>query len=206
MTSKGPGPLGQPPDVHSQLSRGPSGHALDALKGAQPSPHTPTSRRGGTRRALEPTDFRRALSAGGSPPLAAAWRRKALADRGQLCQAPCGGSSHRELGEGAGWRRGALHHRADNRLCSGVQAILSTARNSWPDISCLLETTYTAHSQVLPFPPPHNPGSELAQKKLHSVTLAYAPTPQARRRLGVAGEQEDGGSHPTFSAGSEWVF
>lgn len=108
MTSKGPGPLGQPPDVHSQLLRG-LGHALGALKGAQPSALYPHVKERRDPPGPEPTDFLRRRLAVGSPPLAAAWRRKALADHGQLCQAPRGGgSSHGELGEGAGWRRGAF--------------------------------------------------------------------------------------------------
>lgn len=142
---RGPVPLGQPLDIHPDPLRE-SGHALDTLKCTQP----PSFQVGERSEPLGPgpTDFLCWRLVVGSPPLAVAWHRKALADR-RSGGSRRGGSSPIELEAGAGWGRGAfLHH-----SCGESAVFWSSSR----DLSMLglvaeyflsLRTRYTAHAQA----------------------------------------------------------
>lgn len=75
---RGAVPLGQPLDVHSD-PLGELGHGLDAPNCSEPPPCQVGERREPP--GPEPTDFLCWRLVVGSPPLAAAWHRKVLADR-----------------------------------------------------------------------------------------------------------------------------
>ena len=142
---RGPVPLGQPSDIPPDPLRE-TGHALDTPKCTQPPSFQVRER--SEPLGPGPTDFLRWRLVVGSPPLAVAWHRKALADRRRGGSRRVG-SSPIELEVGAGWGRGvSLHH-----SCSESALLWSSSRDPSmlgpvAEYFLSLRTRYTAHSQV----------------------------------------------------------